>query len=287
MTIAASHPTWIIRPLRSSERDQALMFLDREHELNIYLISRICEAGLEQFGPVVAVFRNASMVAVATTSANLSAAVDPGLSAEELTEVAALISREVIARSTYLRAIIAPSDVVDALWSQMESHFHPPSVVRLFQPVYLLERLVGDIGLRHVRHGRTDDLDLLVPACAAMHHEEIGIDPLERDAFGYHQRIRDLVDQNRSFVWMEGSEIAFKCEISAETEGAVQLMGVWTAPRLRRQGYALRGLSEVCGHVLSRGRSVTLFVNDFNDPARKLYKKLGFRQIGQNRALIW
>jgi predicted GNAT family acetyltransferase len=36
-----------------------------------------------------------------------------------------------------------------------------------------------------------------------------------------------------------------------------------------------------------KGRSVTLFVNDFNQPAISLYEELGFKRIGMNRALIW
>ena len=64
-------------------------------------------------------------------------------------------------------------------------------------------------------------------------------------------------------------------------------MGVWTDPRLRRRGYSRALLREVCGHLARKGRSVTLFVNDFNQPAIGLYEALGFKRIGMNRALIW
>lgn len=287
MSIAASHSRWTIRPLHSSERERALAFLDREHELNIYLIARIREAGKNQLSTVIGVFRYSELVTVATVSANLAAAFDPGLTAAELEEVSALIGGEVIQRSTYLRAIIAPAQIVESLWRILEPHYQAPTVVRLSQPVYLLDHLDTEADLGRVRYGRADDLDLLIPACAAMHREEIGIDPLERDAFGYRQRVLDLVENRRSFVMLEGGQIVFKCEISAETSRAVQLMGVWTAPPLRGRGYARLGLTEVCGHILRRGRKITLFVNDFNRPARELYETLGFRLIGENRALIW
>jgi predicted GNAT family acetyltransferase len=67
----------------------------------------------------------------------------------------------------------------------------------------------------------------------------------------------------------------------------VQLMGVWTAPEFRRRGCARTMLREVCGHLSRRGKTVTLFVNDFNRPAISLYEALGFQRIGINRALIW
>ena len=50
------------------------------------------------------------------------------------------------------------------------------------------------------RYSTLRDLDQLVPACAAMHKEEVGIDPLERDAAGYRERIRELVEQKRSVI---------------------------------------------------------------------------------------
>jgi predicted GNAT family acetyltransferase len=126
-----------------------------------------------------------------------------------------------------------------------------------------------------------------VPACAAMHKEEVGIDPLERDAAGYRERIRELVERQRSVVRMVDGRIASKCEFSAVTPDSAQLMGVWTNPHFRRKGLAKSMLREVCGHMFRAGKTVTLFVNDFNAPAIGLYEALGFQQIGLNRALIW
>ena len=76
------------------------------------------------------------------------------------------------------------------------------------------------------------DLDALVPACAAMHAEEVGIDPMERDAAGYRERIRELVEQKRSVIRVVDGQIAAKCEYSAVTNETVQLMGVWTQSAL-------------------------------------------------------
>jgi len=120
-----------------------------------------------------------------------------------------------------------------------------------------------------------------------MHREEVGIDPLDRDAAGYRERVRELVEQKRSVIRVVDGAIAAKCEYSAVTNETVQLMGVWTDPRFRRRGYARSLLREVCGHCARKGKTVTLFVNDFNLPAIALYEDLGFQRIGMNRALIW
>src|SRR5439155_1213153 len=81
---------------------------------------------------------------------------------------------------------------------------------------------------------------------------------------GDRERVRELVEQKRSVIRIVDGMIAAKCEYSAVTDDMVQLMGVWTNPRLRRRGHARALLREVCGHLARKGKTVTLFVNDFN-----------------------
>jgi predicted GNAT family acetyltransferase len=199
----------------------------------------------------------------------------------------AIIADRIITRMIPVRAIISPADLVDTLWKHLRRTIDPPTVVRMNQPIYALRRRLGFPDLETARYSTPRDIDLLVPACAAMHKEEVGIDPLERDAAGYRERIRELVDRKRSILRVEGGRIASKCEFSAVTDDAVQLMGVWTDPSLRRRGLARQTLREVAGHLFRRGKHLTLFVNDFNHSAIALYESLGFQQIGVNRALIW
>jgi hypothetical protein len=163
----------------------------------------------------------------------------------------------------------------------------PPTVVRLAQPVYVLNDLPRPANLDAVRYSTPADLEQLVPACAAMHMEEVGIDPLTRDAAGYRQRIRELILRKRSLILVESGTIVSKAEYSAVTPYTVQLMGVWTHPGHRRRGYARRAMTEICGHILSQRKRPSLFVNDFNVAAVRLYESLGFRMVGTNRALIW
>ena len=159
--------------------------------------------------------------------------------------------------------------------------------MRLTQPVYAIRGRLDYPDLTAARYSTARDLEPLVPACAAMHKEEVGIDPLERDAMGYRERVRELIERKRSVVLINQGRIVAKCEYSAVTSDAVQLMGVWTSPDLRRRGLSRVLLREVCGHLARKGKTVTLFVNDFNQPAVSLYESLGFQRIGVNRALIW
>ncbi len=269
---------WSIKSIANDDVAEALAFLRRDPLINVYLISRILE---ERFAPstqTVEVRHNREVVLVASLATNIVLAGDHELP-QEVTETAiAVIAERILTRMLPVRAIISPAHLVEMLWLRLRTRLDPPTVVRMNQPVYAIRGRLDYPDLKESRYPTMRDLEALVPACAAMHREEVGIDPLDRDAAGYRERVRELVEQKRS---------AAKCEYSAVTNETVQLMGVWTDPRFRRRGYARSLLREVCGHCARKGKTVTLFVNDFNLPAIALYEDLGFQRIGMNRALIW
>lgn len=278
---------WGVKLLADEDVKSVLAFLRREPLINIYLISRLMEEKTAAATQIVEVRYNRELVIVASLATNIVIAADPNTPRDLVESAVALIADRIITRMIPVRAIISPANLVDALWQHLRRTIDPPTVVRMNQPIYALRRRLAFPDLETARYSTPRDIDLLVPACAAMHKEEVGIDPLERDAAGYRERIRELVDRKRSIVRIEGRRIASKCEFSAVTDEAVQLMGVWTDPAFRRRGLARRTLREICGHLFHRGKHVTLFVNDFNTPAIALYESLGFEQIGVNRALIW
>jgi len=224
---------------------------------------------------------------VASLATNIVLAGDPSIPDDITGAAVSLVADRILTRMIPVRAIISPAPLVETLWTQLRSRVDPPTVVRMNQPVYALGLRTDLPDLSTARYATMRDLDQLVPACAAMHKEEVGIDPLERDALGYRERIRELIDRKRAVIRTIDGTIVTKCEYSAVTPDSVQLMGVWTHPRFRRRGFSRELLRETCGHLGRKGKNVTLFVNDFNTPAVALYESLGFARIGLNRALIW
>jgi len=278
---------WTLRSLSDDDAGPALAFLRRDPLVNVYLISRLLEERFVSATQTVEVRYNREIVLVASLATNVVMASDPEAPREIADAAIAIVAERILTRMLPVRAIISPAPLVESLWRRLQSQIDPPTVVRLSQPVYAISGRFDFSDLKESRYSTTRDLDALVPACAAMHKEEVGIDPLDRDAVGYRERIRELVEKKRSIVRIVNGRIAAKCEFSAVTPDAIQLMGVWTDPALRRRGLGRALLREVCGHLARKGKSVTLFVNDFNQPAIALYESLGFRQIGVNRALIW
>jgi predicted GNAT family acetyltransferase len=142
----------------------------------------------------------------------------------------------------------------------------------------------GDTALRAAT---PEDFELLVPACAAAHAEEIGVDPLVRDAEGFRWRTRAQIEEGRSWIWIDGETILFKAEASAWTPHAVQLQQVWVDPPVRNNHYAQRALRDLIRLLLERVPTVCLFVRPENAPAIRVYERVGMRREGSYRSLIF
>jgi predicted GNAT family acetyltransferase len=123
--------------------------------------------------------------------------------------------------------------------------------------------------------------------CAAAHEEEIGVDPMARDPEGFRWRTRSQIEEGRSWLWVERGTILFKAEASAWTPAAVQVQQVWVDPPARRNGYAQRGMRDLCRLLLERVPTVCLFVRPENAPAIRVYEAIGMRRHGSYRSLIF
>jgi len=183
------------------------------------------------------------------------------------------------------RMLIGESRAVSELWEAASSRLPRPREDRPGQPVFEIREPppAGDTGLRAAT---TTDLELLVPACAAAHEQELGVDPLSRDPDGFRWRTRSQIEEGRSWLWLEDGAILFKAEASAWTPAAVQLQQVWVDPAVRRQGYGARGLRDLCRLLLEHVPVVCLFVRSENGAAIRLYEAIGMEHVLDYRSVL-
>jgi ribosomal protein S18 acetylase RimI-like enzyme len=183
------------------------------------------------------------------------------------------------------RMLIGEEGAVTDLWEAARGRLSAAREDRPGQPVYSITDAPepGGTGLRPATHA---DLDLLVPACAAAHEVELGIDPLRRDPDGFRWRTRGQVEEGRSWLWAEDGVIRFKAEASAWTPSAVQLQQVWTDPAARGRGFAKAGLRDLIRLLLARVPRVCLFVRAENRPAIRLYETVGMRHVLDYRSVL-
>jgi predicted GNAT family acetyltransferase len=187
--------------------------------------------------------------------------------------------------------IVGLHDVVASLWEQLEPRWHRPREWRPRQPHLEMDHLPCVPADPAVRVTTPRDLDALYPACVAMYTEEVGVSP-ENDAGGgdlYRDRVQQLIGRGWSMASFDEHGVVFKAEVACVTPHAAQVQGVWVRPDRRGEGLAVSGMAAVVSHVIGSGMApvVSLYVNEWNTPARAAYERVGFEQTATFATLMF
>lgn len=178
-------------------------------------------------------------------------------------------------------SIVGPARLVGPMWRLLEPAWGTARDVRPCQPLMVADCESDVPADPSVRLVRPDEIDVLLPASIAMFTEEVGVSPIVGDGGTlYRARVSELVHAGRSFARIEAGRVIFKAEVGAVTKAACQIQGVWVDPALRGRGLSVGGMAAVVAACLrSVAPAVSLYVNDFNAPARRAYERVGFRDV--------
>jgi predicted GNAT family acetyltransferase len=185
--------------------------------------------------------------------------------------------------------IVGPAVAVAPLWERLEPAWGPPRDVRRRQPLLAIDRPPSVAAEPRVRPVRPAELETLLPAAVAMFTEEVGVSPLRNDGgASYRARLVELVRAGHSLAWMERDEVLFKAEIGAVSRAVCQIQGVWVKPSHRGRGIGAAGTAAVVEYARTAiAPVVSLYVNDFNTPARAAYERVGFREVGRYASVLF
>jgi predicted GNAT family acetyltransferase len=269
-----------VERLTDADRDEFTEFLDADPVVNVAVVARLRQSGTltprRLGGEVFAVRHPEGPLAGAVFSAgNL---IPLGGGPEQWRALAAHLA----AQPRRCTSIVGRAPAVAAMWQLLAPAWGPARAVRAAQPLLVLDRravpdAVPDPRVRRIRRG---ELDALLPAAAAMFTEELGVAPeVSTGVREYRRRIAALIDKGRAFGIVDpGGGVVFKADVGALSPRTVQVQGVWVRPDLRGQGIGRGALAAVVRHALTLAPTVSLYVNDFNTAARRLYDRLGFRE---------
>ena len=185
--------------------------------------------------------------------------------------------------------IVGPAAAVAPLWDLLSPHWGPARDHRPRQPLMAIDGPPAVAAEPRVRPVRPAELETLLPAAIAMFTEEVGVSPLRVDGgAGYRARVAELVRAGQSLAWIENGQVLFKAEIGAVSRAACQIQGVWVNPARRGRGIGTAGTAAVVEYARTAiAPVVSLYVNDFNSPARAAYRRVGFREVGRYASVLF
>lgn len=275
-----------VRVLGPPDRDAFVALAGASPVVNVFADYRARLTNLDERwlgGQMWGRFRDGELVAGIHMGANV---VPVECTEDDLRDFAPALLRRVKHTGT----IVGPQASVRALWDVVGPRWPRPREVRWTQPHLELSGPPAVEADLSVRMTTKEDLPALYPACVAMYTEEVGVSPEEgHGADLYRARVQQLIGRGWSFAsFDERGEVVFKAEVACATERAAQIQGVYVRPDRRGEGLAAHGMATVARYVRrSIAPVVSLYVNEWNEPARAAYARVGFVQTATMSTLMF
>ena len=184
--------------------------------------------------------------------------------------------------------IVGPRRTVEAYWARVKDRHAVPRLIRKSQPLLVVDRktLRGETAGVTVRRARSGEWESVASNSAAMIREELGYDP-RASSVEFDANVRMSVERGAWWVGENEGALCLYCSEGPYSRRTLQLQGIWTPPELRGHGLATASLHGVCDALLNEHATLSLYVNDFNAPALRLYDRLGFTQAGEFSTLLF
>jgi predicted GNAT family acetyltransferase len=264
-----------VRLLGTPDLDAFLALTAKDPVVNVFAAYRARTTSLEPRwlgGEVWGRYDDDELVAACHVGANL-------VPVEAAPEDARAFAERALTRHRSVSTIVGPHTAVRPFWDEVAETWGRPRETRWEQPHMVIDGPPTVPADPKVRRTERRDLAVLYPACVAMYTEEVGVSP---EAGGgadlYRARVTQLMSRGWSFARFDRGKLVFKAEVACATPEAAQVQGVWVPPERRGEGLAVAGMAAVVEQVRATiAPAVSLYVNAWNEPARRAYERVGFR----------
>ncbi len=274
-----------LRLLSDRDRGQVIELCDRDPVVNVFVGARVREAGLDPVrlgGQMWGYQPGDQLTSLCYVGANL-------VPVSATPEAIAAFGARARALGRRCSSIVGLAADVHDLWGLLAPYWGRPREIRAAQPVMAISGPPAVAPDPLVRRVRPDELGILLPASIAMFTEEVGVSPLGADGGrAYRARVSELIAAGRAFARIANGQVVFKAEIGSVTPRACQVQGVWVRPELRGRGLAEAGMAALVTEALRTvAPVVSLYVNDFNLPARAAYRRVGFTEVATFASVLF
>jgi GNAT superfamily N-acetyltransferase len=269
-----------VRVLGRDDLPAVLRLLARRPIENVFVGSRIRAAGVEASSlgcPIWGYEQDGELRSLCHAGANLVPVNADADAVDAWTEFAG--------PDRMCFSIIGPSTVALDLWRRLAERWGTPwskvRDVRAKQPVMAISGPPAVEPDQRVRRMGLDHWDSYYEAAVKMYTEEVGVSPVQGSPAGYRFYVRQLITSGRAFGLVHQGRVVFKADVGSVAGSVCQVQGVWLDPALRGQGLAAPAMAAVVQLARTIAPTVSLYVNDYNLPARATYARVGFTDVGE------
>ena len=290
------HPT--LRVAERVPRSVALAFLKAEPRENVFLISRILRAGMDNprdptHGIFLGVFDEHQSLRGLCFLGNSGTMV---LTVDDV-EVAELLARAVADKGKPFSLAVGQDEPLKAFLKIYVQMTGRKPILDRRQPFYVVEKKALAKGLKEIdmEVASLDSIDELTVLACEMVCEDLKLAATDVDRRKTRLRMTERIVEGHAFMCRDqAGRVIFKCDLPVcGPEGAL-MEGVYTPKDLRGQGVATRAIWTLCRDLFSSGDGegsdkpefVALHVDDRNKAARRAYEKVGFQHVTDFRLVL-
>lgn len=258
-------------------RERAMPRLLAHEEMNCLMLGYLRRA--PEFSVLATVETSSDVIAAAARVGPHNLLITPGHPA-----AAEVLADALWQRREPLPGVQASADVANAFadtWRRLGGG-SARRIVRL--ALYALEQVNGLLAPPGAFRAATlDDL----PALSAF-TRQFGID-INEPVADPENHTRMLIEQDRLFVWTDdASQPVSMAAWAGPTPNGVRVNHVFTPKEHRGQGYATACVAKLSQYLLASGRRfVCLFADQANDTSNGIYRRIGYRALGEQVQLAF
>jgi predicted GNAT family acetyltransferase len=253
-----------IRQISESQRPHLLSFLRQDPANNIFLIGNVAAFGVR--GRNIAfwgAFRQASLAGVAMLHGENACFYSPERACLDHLLPKVSMALNLSGELGLMEDVVSRLPAARLVWSTNEFFCRlEAGSFRRYDTVRVRPAVAGDLSLLTDLYVQSDGFSQLSRGQVSVQVER------QLASARYHVRVSD-------------GEIVCAAAAVAETEDTAMIVSVLTAPAARSRGHASAVVSSLCADLLARGKTPHLFYREDNEPAGRVYRKLGFVTIGR------